>query len=529
MDRAGFSRYYYRMTHSAAVNIIVNLVPEIEKSGAERVLTDYATREKLTPAKLEKLAQVYNTLRQVSHIDNAEQADRGATVSLVDVPGLVLNYATQDTSSLGKAAAAPIAVSSHDPRVVDLTSALRVDLRSSMQKAAAAVPPAEAEQKLKLEISRDELSAALLDVEIELEHSMSKLAGELFAAAPKAEDQHFVRDVSRFEADALRSYHEAGVRAAGDYLEKFAAPHRTRLIRHDYEQPLVKFAYPIASPLGEKFVELAAAVTTLEIVKRANSSEADQEAMLRDAYQNYLDAQVNRPPSPDADMPFTPGQTGEAGLGAGSDLPPTDQLLGDIQASGLTSQTTQEPAGRSGSSDDEDDRKKKKGDDGGSGKSGGKGGANAADRVLDAIAAPIASVSNAITGASQKANEALSSVVSKERTNKAQRDSDMSVADIQRAMRLRRLIGTDPVLREADPRAVLEVYNAVAARNPDIADDMASLRLILREAVSYEGLTLEAQKTLSEIRRNSSQGQKESDELDRKRYSAGGSNPISFA
>lgn len=521
------------MTHSAAVSIIVKLVPEIEKQGAERVLSDYATREDLTPAKLEKLAQVYNTLRQVSHIDGAEPGARGATVGLVDIPRLVMDYATQET--LDKVAAPNAwAMTSHDARQVDLNSALRRDINGGMQKAAATVPLANVDDRVTLEISRDDARAAFLEMEVDLEHSISKLACELFAAAPAAEDRHFLRDVSQFEADALRRYHTDGVIAAGDYMEKFAAAHRTKLVRHDYGQPLVKFAYPVESAMGDKFAQLAHELATLSIVKAAAADDDAAEAAIRAAYQAHLDGQDAQihltgdlPISPDADMSFgglqgDPNAAGGEGVGNGQD---TAALLGETQDKGLTSRTSQEPASRTPREPKDDDDKPKK--DGGNKNGGGKG-SGKADGILDALAIPITATSNAIVGASQKANEALSGVVNKERVNKAQRDSDMSVEDIQRAMRLRRLIGTDPVLREADPAAVLEVYNAVAARNPDIANDMASLRLILREAVSYEGLTLEAQKTLSEIRRNSAQGQKESDEIDRKRYSAGGANPISF-
>ena len=149
--------------------------------------------------------------------------------------------------------------------------------------------------------------------------------------------------------------------------------------------------------------------------------------------------------------------------------------------------------------------------------------------ALDLAAAPFAAVGNAVTGAAKKTDEWLSNVVSKERSNRAQKATDMSVEDIKRAMNVRRLIGTDPVLKDADPRAVLEIYNTIAARNPDIAGDMASLRLVLREAVSYEGLTLDSQKLLTEIRRNSEQGAKESDENSRRRYAVGGANPLAIA
>lgn len=491
------------MTHDSAVRIVVSLVPEIEKRGAAEVLLGHARDEDIPPAQLEKLAQVFNTLRTVSHIDNSDPEDRGATVDLIDVPDLVLAYATG--SDREKVAAGPLSFSTHDPSVVDLNKALRRELQPPMQKAAAdaTASPDKVEEVFAQQITRAELESALMDLEIDLQNEMSKLASELFSAAPSAGDGYFERDISEFEAEALRREPSPAVKAAGDYLEEFAAPHRTKLIRFDHARPLAKYAYDIPHALGEKFAELARVVGTHAVVKEASDSEDEALAKLLGA-------------APDDALDMSVRQVADAAEQGGEAS--TMELLEQAHEQGLTSSTEQQRSPRKhtdgkGGKGDGDKTKKD---------SGGKG-------VAELLAAPFAAVGGAVTGAATKADEMLHQIVTKERDNKAQRTADMSVDDIKRAMNVRRLIGTDPVLKDADPKAVLEIYNAIAARNPDIAGDMASLRLILREAVSYEGLTLDSQKMLSEVRRNSAQGQKESDELDKKRYAAGGANPISIA
>jgi hypothetical protein len=493
------------MTHDSAVRTVVSLVPEIEKRGAAEVLTEHAYSEDLPPAQLEKLAQVYNTLRTVSHIDNADEEDRGASVSLVDVPKVVMAYATG--SGREKAAAGPLSFASHDPSVVDLNRALRRELLP-LQKAAGevtAVPDA-VEEALSQQISREAVYAALLDVELDLENEMSKLAGELFAAAPRIGDGYFVRDISEFEEEALRRQPASAVKAAGDYLEKFATPHRTKLERLDYTQPLVKYAYEIPHAMGEKLAELAVVVGTHALVKQA--SEGD------DAAKIALLAGM----SPDLNFDMTPPPPQQ-------DSGSTMEALEQMNEEGLTSGTEQKKAPPR----DDDEKGGKGGGKGGDGDGSRSKKDGAGSKLTSALAVPFAAAGGAVTGAASKADEILHQIVSKERDNKAQRATDMSVEDIKRAMNVRRLIGTDPVLKDADPKAVLEIYNAIAARNPDIAGDMASIRLILREAVSYEGLTLDSQKMLTEVRRNSAQGQKESDELDKKRYSAGSASPIAIA
>ena len=55
---------------------------------------------------------------------------------------------------------------------------------------------------------------------------------------------------------------------------------------------------------------------------------------------------------------------------------------------------------------------------------------------------------------------------------------------------------------------------------------MAAIRLILREAVSYDGLTLDSQKTLSDIRQSSGKADEQADANDSRRYASGGVSPI---
>jgi hypothetical protein len=491
------------MTHDSAVRIVVNLVPEIEKRGAAQVLTEHARTEDLPPAQLEKLAQVYNTLRTVSYIDNADQTARGATVDLLDVPELVMSYATG--SGREKSAARPIAFATHDSRVVDLNRALKSELYPDVEKAAssATAPMLEVDAVMQERIGREDVANALLDLELDIQDEMSKLAGAIFAAAPWAVDDPLTRDISEFEEEALRRQSVGAVKAAGVYMEKFAAPHRTKIVRFSYDEPVVKYAYEMPHENGERMARLAQLVGTYEIIKNAAETDELADDLIRRA--------IEEGESPDAGASFSfepPNFDPED-----TDIPDTDELIDSRVRDGRTTGTEKIPWR------EEESDKKRQGNspDGEKGKGGKK-----ESPLISIAAAPFAAIGGTVAAAKQKADETLSSIVSKERENKAQRSADMSVEDIKRAMNVRRLVGTDPVLREADPKLVFEVYNSIVAKNPDIAGDTAALRLILREAVSYEGLTLDAQKMLTEIRRNSAQGQKESDEVERKRYAVGG-------
>jgi len=143
-------------------------------------------------------------------------------------------------------------------------------------------------------------------------------------------------------------------------------------------------------------------------------------------------------------------------------------------------------------------------------------------KVLNAIGAPVRAAGKTVSDATSYAQNKLDRIVSKDRTNKDQMRSDMDVEDVRRAIGLRRMIGTDPVLRESDPRDVLEIYNAISRTNPEIVHNMPALRLLLREAVSYEGLTLDSQKQLTDIRANASKSENQEADNLKRRYTTSG-------
>lgn len=507
MDTPQENGYGYSMTHDSAVRTVVNLVPDIEKRGAEVVLTEYATREDLPPAQLEKLAQVYNTLRTVSHIDHAADDARGQTVPLVDVPTLVVGYATGLNHE--KAAAGPHSFSTHDPRTVDLAAAMRRE--ANLEKAAAQVTdqPAKVHETFKQAVSREQLQDALLTLEVDLEDEMSKLASEIFTAAPRVGDWHFQRDISEFEQEALQYQPPAAVKAAGAFMEKFAAPHRTKLLRFAYDVRVPQRAYDIGHALGQKFAELAKAASTLEVLIKMAAKASDGTTVEDHPVDSDEDVRdifdVPKPQKPDK-----------------AEVDAAQAALDKVESSSTPAQPAPGSGGppRAGGGDNKPTGDKRSTSD--------PGNKQESISLMDLLGKPVAAVAGATQAAADKAEGVITGITSKPRLNKAQISADVSVEDIKRAMAIRRLIGTDPVLKEADPKVVLEVYNSVTARNPQLAGDMAALRLILREAVSYEGLTLDSQKLLSEIRRNSEQADELSDINEKSRYTVGGAGPLSL-
>lgn len=513
------------MNHDLAVQTIVSLAPSIEKKGAARALSDYAEAEDLPPAQLEKLGQVYNTLRTISHIDNAEQGERGATVPLLNIPEMVVGYATGWDRE--KAAAPVLSFQSHDPNTVDLAALLDAEV-AGMSKAAAAeveVPAEAAAGAVKMAVDADLQADALLDVEIDLDDRMAKLAGHIIGAAPRDELAPHLRDVSAFEEDALRLQPAAGVKMAGEYLERYAGALHIKLARFDHASPVAPYAFDVPDGPGRKFAELAEVAGQRDIIVKLAAGDPDtweKLATLRTADPGGSpDAFTLAPPlNVDAADPAAPANPNAAAAPSADEAREKAEQKGLVDggggpgAPGSPPPPPPPPSTSEGKEDKED--KGGKGDDKKSDrKSTDKGGPGVVGRTLGAAG-------SALRGTAGKAEELLARITAKERQNKPQRALDMDIADIRRSIGVRRLIASDPILKEQDPREILEIYNSIAQKFPDLAGDMASLRLLLREAVNYEGLPLDAQKMLTEVRRNAEQGDAAAEENARRRYAVGG-------
>lgn len=79
------------MTHKEQIKLLDSILPEIVKTNdPEGQLLKCARKRNLSPALLEKLAQVFNTSKTI--VGLKKQANRGDSFSIVDVPKLVERY-----------------------------------------------------------------------------------------------------------------------------------------------------------------------------------------------------------------------------------------------------------------------------------------------------------------------------------------------------------------------------------------------------------------------------------------------------
>lgn len=488
------------MTHNAAVQIVVELAPEISKSGAETTLLNYARKQDLPPAQLEKLAQTYNTLLTVSHIEKA--ADRGsAPVGKIDVPVFVTSYAIDDRQP---AALKSAARESHHIDSVDLMSALRRDVAGPALSKAAFAPMASEDTKL-VKASREELEEVMLDKDIDAMFAMEAIANTFAKSAAYL-------DLASAEEDAMHARRPAMVKRAVDWLCRATAKEASR-----FEGQLRSRSIPLMSDAGSILVELTDAFSMREVVKLAAQSIAT--APGPDSGMKELISMDHPSLSPVEEEELRDLYEEEPVI-----LSPEEEQRGIADAEEKEKEHQEkekensETPGTTPSSPPRDEDKLSKGPSSGPLSSPDSG---RLGRIAAVLGAPIREVGNAISSSAVAADNLLEGIVSKERFNGRQRQNDVSLADIRRSIALQRMIGTDAVLREKDPREILEIYNAVAQSNPDVAADMARVRLILREATSYDGVTLDSQKQLTDIRKGTAEAEAKEVENTKRQYGIG--------
>jgi len=128
-------------------------------------------------------------------------------------------------------------------------------------------------------------------------------------------------------------------------------------------------------------------------------------------------------------------------------------------------------------------------------------------------------VANSIVGAPENY---VNSYIKEDRQNTDQKALDKDLSMIGQSTTLRRLMLTDPILREMDPATVASVYNSIAEANPEAAEDPNLIRLALREAVDMKGVTSDAYAQMLAARTAKIKGDEAADKRDDARYNIEG-------
>lgn len=286
--------------------------------------------------------------------------------------------------------------------------------------------------------------------------------------------------------------------------------------RFDYAMPVRVRSISADTRLSRAASEFVLTNTTVGIARDVSSDLAKA-------------AMVAEPPPKKDEDEFEPQDTSDAANANGNLTPATPGAAGTSSAPASVAptgeQAHQQAEGVAARPADDKDKGKSEPKEKAEGKSESKGkddGTSARDWA-GLLLSPISGAADAVSTAADMTNNALTSLTGKDRQNKAQKHLDMSAEDIVRSIMIRRMVATDPILREANPKQVLDVYNSIAKLNPAVAGDPEQLRLALREAVSYGGLTLDSQKLLTDVRKTDEDATIKARDNTRDRYAVGGS------
>lgn len=483
------------MQHQEAITVIRRLSPQLTKEAAESVLLRYAEDEDLAPAQLEKLAQAYNMTRQLSHIEASE--DRGSTCHQIDTKDLVQKY----VSDVSKAASAPVIkqAATHHAADVDLMRELRREIDPPLTKAAdcgcemrdgistmtAAAPAPDPEADVCY------TTAQLKEAAWEAKVDLYMIADDILKMA-KCEGRTL--QLAQAELDASRCVNQIAVSDSLDWLSKYAAAQKISREISRHEGPVKAAAFNLTTPLSEKVTALAEAFTLTSIFHKVAAdagvkmSDMPQSGRLVDPNMAALDTVMARLDQPEYDPE--------------GKLEETEQKPFEVPVEDVTARTESEPsaAGSGGGKGGGTAGKAKPAVSSDKGTQAGSGKGNWLAAIISGATKPVGAVAGAVDTAAKGAVGAVRDVTGKERVNKNQVRLDGDVADIRRSILIRRLAASDPVLKDMPIKDVLDTYNAIAESNPEAASNPRRVLLAMREAASYEGITLDSQKLLGDVR-----------------------------
>lgn len=512
------------MTHEKAVRTIALLAPQLNAGSPEDVLIKYASDNDLAVAQLHKLSQVYNTHAQLSKMASAgDEGDRGDSCYQINHADLLARYVEGEPE---KSAAIRWIEESDDVSTLNLNDelmALAFPKEASAQVVPAAaqpVPVVTLEDMVKVATAEElvkvaaEVKNAFWEARTDFQMEAEALLKE---ARSEAHGSRFL-NLAADEEDAMHAAHPTLVKLAMAKVEELAGHMKPMKVVERFDGTLTKRAFAHTSPMASRIVRLA-------------NHMAEMVTMTKFAANYTIDQ--GPPETAEAETEAPAAETG-AGMFDGIDpstLNPEDPVDAEILAA-MAAQKSSGPAAGAGTVPRPSPSAAPAA--GGGGAAGGKGGGASGGapstgkateksswlaNLIGSLTGGVDAAASGVAGAAESADKTLQRVTGKERTNKPQRATDLSVQDIRRSIQVRRLIATDPVLRDADPQMVLRLYNSIANANPAAAQDMEAVRLALREATSYEGVTPDTLKTMGDIRKTQGQSEAQEHENTKRRYS----------
>lgn len=441
------------MNQPEILKALEQMLPSIRETGhPEKVMLKYAAERNLSPAQLEKMANLFNISKSLSYYDKAP--NRGGSFSLLDPAKLIEEYTAYETETPQRRKAASAATNFPGPSALEKPEEV-------LEKAASADAPEK--------VQRDELAWSVQVVD----DSMS----------------YFRDEIARLQKEAQTALYQTG---------------------HDLTEEVVNadIQYAMGVEDGKLVMEqifgkAAAEVGEGEFKKRAFDASFRTDPLrvkllkiAADVYDNMLNFTIAK--------------------GLRDDLQKSGTSYAEkVMRDAGKQEKERERAGAQGALDYLREKARAQGprqwlppDDEDAAPLDDKAPVDInfegnVDWIDKNVAAPAVEFLKKVQPmrAHDELHRRLGSPSLLPGENKAQKGVDSARDEVARAVTLARLMQSDPIISEADPETVEEIYNTLQTTAPEIIRDPANLRLRLREALQYGAVPAHSQKEDVEIRK----------------------------
>lgn len=510
------------MDHYTATSTLGELLPQInEGTPAKDVLIKYANDNNLAPAVLERLGQLFNTAKTVTVMKEA--STRGQSFEVLDIEDMLSTYMQLDSTDteepVQKSASEGTTVVAHNP-----FSLPNVFKEEDISKSAGDTPRSEQHEKFvnarmakeaeeaefENKVYLDEVAILKHKLQEDIHTQINKLARWVYDTEP-TNFSDLTRDSLSCEHQNRNALDHVAAKLddtyAGSYVEfdmtKAASVKLTRDTTGKLEE-LTKL---------EDDIQLYAGCQ--DILKSANEAtlppENDIRIRNRSSEPITLDSARTAPRDTEAERETRQRQEAENSSNESDDDDDSgNELQNRMESSRRSQQNRDAELGDLSSRSEQNERDEA---------------AASADRdqrvpqiksKIDSAADSLASKADEFSkGQTSKLHDALFSVPTSDTRRKSR---DEARRGVYRAAILQRVIAKDPVLKQADPKRVVSLYNTLYAANPEMLSDPNILSYMLREAVEYDGVAPHTYNDLSDTRKKRAETRDKENNTENQKY-----------
>lgn len=500
------------MQHHEIIQAIENLIPRAIEHGPETTLLKYASDENLSPAQLERVAQVYNTAMTLNFLEKS--ANRGGSFRLVEIPELLKQY-TDPSGNSEKEATVPddwamwlettektancnLVGESRMPNIFDLargkTGEEFVPETDQTPGYAPRTLPGFHDSLRKESRDRFEINS--------VNQIIDDAKAQFRDVADKLKDIITIKGASfsEMEREACLAYGDLGKQAADtlcDYFDQIGLPYERfndtsngKIIRNQYD------SVSLFKEAGECVDTIKTAQQYLNHIKQSANQQDEVDNALAGTAPDDDSSQQNN-----SSRDRVGGQAPKS-QSTGGDGGYLDRLERDIDRENKIK--TREKLRKS--KVDKEEAKARN-----------ETGKAYAGLVNDALGTG-KELLNLDTYTGGDWDQKLERAGFKGKTNNAQKKIDSELADTRRVTTLQMLMLSDPIISQADPATVVELANTLAKGSPEIASDPNLMRMALREAIQYDAIPIHTFKDLVEINERQEKTEKERRNNEQERY-----------